>query len=398
MIEVNKLVEEFSPRAIEIWKRLHANPELSMQEHKTHAFLTKIIEEEVAYDRILHVGETGILVEIVGTKPGDGGKTIGVRGDMDALPIQEDTGLDYASKVPGVMHACGHDVHTTFTLSTLMLLSRLKSEFSGKVKFFFQPAEENLMGAKLFLNDPQVGMEELDGIFSLHVIPDLYAGQISTKKGPVLASADKLNIKVHGKGCHAAHPQLGIDPVVIAANIIMALQTILSRSISALENGIVTIAQLRAGEAHNIIPDTVEMTGTIRATKPETRVTIHKLVTEMAQKIADSYSGSAEVFIEEGVPPLRSDAEWVDRAFRVGNKLLGEGSVIEQEFPAMGGEDFAFLKGEIPGVFIRIGTRGEGKPFTPTHSPFYCTDEKAIAVGIKVMLGIIFDYFGREYA
>jgi amidohydrolase/hippurate hydrolase len=355
-----------------------------------------VIENQVDYDRMKRVGDTGVLVELIGTKS-QSDKVIGLRGDMDALPVTEKTGLEFASLNDGVMHACGHDVHTTVLLSSLIVLSRIKNQFSGKLVFFFQPAEENLRGAKLFLNDPHIDFEEIDGMAAIHVIPDLYGGQIGTRKGAILASADKLNIKVIGKQCHAAHPNRGVDPIVVAANIINTLQTVVSRGISPLENGIVTIGKINGGVAHNIISESLEMEGTIRATKPETRVAIHNKVKDICENVAKGMGAQAIVDIEKGVPPLICDEEWVDRVFRVGCKLLGEENVINLSTPAMGGEDFAFLKENKPGVFIRLGARTPGKEYGATHSPYYYTDEKAIVVGVKTMVGVALDFFNEEY-
>ncbi len=195
MIDVTKLVNEMESDATKHWHHLHANPELSLHEFKTCSYLMNVIENQVDYDRMKRVGDTGVLVELTGTKA-QSDKVLGLRGDMDALPVTEKTGLEFASKNDGVMHACGHDVHTTVLLSSLIALSRIKNQFSGKAVFFFQPAEENLRGAKLFLDDPHINFEEIDGMAAIHVIPDLYGGQIGTRKGAILASADKLNIKV----------------------------------------------------------------------------------------------------------------------------------------------------------------------------------------------------------
>ena len=252
------------------------------------AYLVNVIENQVDYDRMKRVGDTGVLVELIGTKS-QSDKVLGLRGDMDALPVTEKTGLEFGSLNDGVMHACGHDVHTTVLLSSLIALSRIKNQFSGKIVFFFQPSEENLKGAKLFLDDPHINFEEIDGMAAIHVIPDLYGGQIGTRKGAILASADKLNIKVIGKQCHAAHPNRGVDPIVVAANIINALQTVVSRGISPLENGIVTIGKINGGVAHNIISESLEMEGTIRATKPETRVAIHNKVKDICENIAKAW-------------------------------------------------------------------------------------------------------------
>lgn len=395
MIKVAELVNNIEDDAIKFWHYLHSNPELSLKEYNTHKYLLDIIKSSVDYDKLQIVGETGILVELIGKKS-KSNKIIGLRGDMDALPITEKTNLPFKSEKEGVMHACGHDVHTAILLSSLLILSEIKDQFSGKIVFIFQPAEETLQGAKLFVNDPKVNLEEIDGFVALHVIPDLYVGQIATRKGPILASADKFTIKIIGQQCHAAHPNRGVDPIVISASIINALQTIVSRNISPLDNGVVTVGKINGGTAHNIIPESLEMEGTIRTTNLQIRNRIHQNLEEISKGIGKSMGAEVMLNIEKGVPPVICDDSWVDRVFKVGGILLGEDNVINLSQPAMGGEDFAFLKENKPGVFIRLGVRSPGKEYGATHSSFFYTDEGAISVGIKTMLGMTLDYLGEE--
>ncbi|MDO5725995.1 MAG: M20 family metallopeptidase [Tissierellia bacterium] len=396
MIKLDNLIKEIEKEAINHWHYLHAHPELSMKEYNTQKYLLEIIEKEVNYDSINIVGETGIFVELTGKK-GKSDKVIALRADMDALPVLEDNDLEFKSKNPGIMHACGHDVHMTILLSSLIILSKLKDKFSGKILFIFQPAEETLEGAKLFLNDSRLDLDQVDIFVGLHVNSDLYAGTIGVKSGAILASADSFYAKVIGKQCHAAHPNRGIDPIVITANIINALQSIVSRNISAVDSGIVTIGMLSAGTAVNIIPEYVDFAGTIRAIDFDTRKIIHKRLRSIFLDIANSMGGEAIVKIEEGSPPLICDEALVKRVIKVGNKIFGKENVIEIEKPSMGGEDFAFFVENKPGVFIQIGARSKNKEFAGVHTPKFYSDPKSIPTGIKTLIGFTLDYLDVDY-
>ena len=243
MIDIKKAVEEITPEITDMRNYIHENPELSLHEYNTCACLEKYVKENVKYDTLKRVGETGLFVEINGTKPGEG-KTLLFRGDIDALPIQEDPSNCPCSKVPGVMHACGHDIHGTINVGAAKILGDIKDQFSGSVCFFIQPAEEVLAGAKLFLNDGDIDKDKIDAVASLHCSAEINAGTIGTRYGAILASSDEVNIKVKGKGGHGAHCHTVKDPVVAASAIIMALQTLVSRETNPANSVVVSMCSI----------------------------------------------------------------------------------------------------------------------------------------------------------
>ena len=267
MVDVRKKVEEITPEITQMRVHIHENPELSMKEYNTCALLEDYVKKNVKYDRLKRVGETGLFFELKGTKPGNG-PTIVFRGDIDALPIQEDEHMSPRSKVPGVMHACGHDVHGTINVGAAKILSEMKDQFSGSIYFFIQPAEEILQGAKLFLNDPEIDFDKIDAVAALHVSAELDAGTIGVRYGAILASADGIRIRINGKGGHGAHCHTLRDPIVASAAVINALQTLVSRETNPANAVVISICTIHAGEANNIVPDSVEMTGTVRTLNP----------------------------------------------------------------------------------------------------------------------------------
>lgn len=395
MLQIHKAVEEITPVITEMCNHIHENPELSMQEYNTCAYLEDYIKKNVRYDRLKRVGETGLFIEIKGTRPGNG-KTIVFRGDIDALPIQEDAAMGHRSKVPGVMHACGHDVHCTINVGAAKILSEHKDLFSGSVYVFIQPAEETLQGAKLFLNDPEIDFDKIDAVAALHGSAEIYAGTIGVRYGAILASADKFTIKIHGKGGHGAHCHTVRDPIVAASAVVGALQSIVSRETNPANSVVVSVCTIHGGDAHNIVPEVVEITGTCRTLAPEDRDRVEESIQRIATSVAAAYRTTAEVDYVRGVPPFICEDEWVDRAVRVGEKVLGKENVVIMPYAAMGAEDFAFIKEKKPGLFVRLGARTPGGAYGSPHSPTYYTDPRAIPTGMLTILGLAADYLGFE--
>ena len=394
-INVRKAVEEITPEITAMRNHIHEYPELSMQEYNTCAYLEDYIKKNVDYDRLKRVGETGLFFEPKGTKPGEG-KTIVFRGDIDALPIQEDPHNDPCSKIPGVMHACGHDVHGTINVGAANILSKMKDQFSGSIYFFIQQSEENLSGAKLFLNDPEIDFDKIDDVAALHCSAEIEAGKIGVRYGSILASADEFDIRVLGKGGHGAHCHTVKDPVVAASAIVMALQTIVSRETNPADSVVVSVCMLHGGAAHNIIPDTVEIGGTVRTLTPEDRKRAEESIIRIATSVAEAYGTRAEVDYKHGVPPFVCEDDWVDRAIRAGKKMLGNENVIMLPHAAMGAEDFAYIKEKKPGIFVRLGSRTPGGPYGSAHSSTFYSDSKCIPVGMLTIIGIAADYFGID--
>lgn len=395
MTNIRKKVEELTPEITALRNHIHENPELSMQEYNTCALLEDYVKKNIKYDFLKRVGETGLFFILKGTKPGDG-PTIVFRGDIDALPIQEDENMNPRSKIPGVMHACGHDVHGSINMGAAKILSEMKDQFSGSIYFFIQPAEETLQGAKLFLQDSDIDFDKIDAVAALHISAEIDAGTIGVRYGAILASADEFKITVRGKGGHGAHCHTLRDPVVAASAIVMGLQTLVSRETNPADSVVVSVSTIHGGKAHNIVPDFVEMTGTCRTLKPEDRDRTEASLTRVAQSIAEAYRTTAEVEYIRGVPPFICEDEWVDRALRAGRKVLGEENTLIMPHAAMGAEDFAFVKEKKPGIFVRLGCRTPGGPYGSAHSStFYC-DPKCIPAGMLTILGLAADYLGFE--
>lgn len=395
MVDFFKEVETITPEIMEMRNHIHEYPELSMHEFRTCDLLEEYVRKHVEFDRLKRVGKTGLFFELKGTKPGKG-KTIVFRGDIDALPIQEDPAMQPCSKIPGVMHACGHDVHGTINVGAASILSKHKDLFSGSIYFFIQPAEEILQGAKLFLNDPEIDFHKIDDVAALHCSAEIPAGTVGVRYGAILASADELHITVKGKGGHAAHPHTLKDPIVATGAIIMGLQSLVSRETNAANSVVVSISTIHGGDAHNIVPDSVTMTGTVRTLDPSDRDHMEEGVKRIAQEIATAYRCSADVDYIRGVPPFICEDEWVDRARRAGIKMLGKENMLTMPYAAMGGEDFAFIKEKKPGIFVRLGSRTPGGPYGSAHSSTFYSDPKSIPTGMLMIIGLASEYFGFE--
>lgn len=392
MIDLLKATREIAPALTKIRNTLHENPELSLKEFGTCQLLEDYIKKHIPHKRLKRIGETGLFLEIEGKMIGSK-RVIGFRGDIDALPVQEAEGAEPRSKTPGVMHACGHDVHAVINLGAAQILADNVDLFSGTACFIFQPAEEIFKGALLFLNDDALDFDRIEAMVGVHVSPEMNAGQIGVRQGPILASADEFHITVQGKGGHGAHPHTVIDPIVCAASLIMNLQTMVSREISAPDSAVVSVCMIEAGSAHNIVPDKVELKGTVRALKPQIRDQMEESLTRIADAICQAARADAKVEYIRGVPPLICEPDWVNRAIDVGNRLLGEENVVILPVPSMGGDDFAYLKENRPGVFIRLGARTPGGPYGSMHAPsFYC-DPAAIPAGILMIAGMALDFF-----
>jgi amidohydrolase len=317
---------------------------------------------------------------------------------MDALPVQEKTELSFASRKDGIMHACGHDVHTSVLLGTAKVLSSKREDFSGTVKFVFQPAEENMAGAKLMLEHGILSDPTVDAIIGLHCWPEIQAGTVGFRRGSMMAASDSLKITVEGKQGHAAHPDKCIDPIAMSAQIITALQTIVSRELSPVEAAVISLGQIHGGNAPNIIPEKVEISGTVRTINPVTRKSMPERIGRLAEGITRDMRGRARVEYGFGCPPLISDDGLLDTFEKTMDRLLGFNSVVHLENPSMGSEDFAYYLEKVPGMFFRLGTADYGTPvtdFIPLHSPYFKIDEKCIVCGITAMCGMAVEYLSR---
>lgn len=383
---VKKLAAEFAGETIQIRRHIHAHPELSYEEVETAKFVaTKLEELGIEFQK--GVAGTGLVALIKGKNPEK--RTVALRGDMDALPITESNDVPYKSKNVGVMHACGHDVHTSCVLGAAKILNQLKDEFEGTIKLIFQPGEEkNPGGASLMIKDGALENPKPHAIFGQHVMPFIPTGKVGFREGKYMASADEVYLTVKGKGGHAALPERAVDPIVIAAQIITAMQQVISRNADPKMPTVLTFGTIHGGHAQNIIPDEVKISGTFRALDEDWRFKAHQLITKVAEGIANSLGGSCDVFIDVGYPFLSNDPETTQRARMAAESYLGEENVFDLDL-WLGAEDFAYYSHVVPSCFYRLGTGNEAKGTTNgVHTPNFNIDEDAIELGIGLMAWI----------
>jgi amidohydrolase len=364
-------------------REIHMNPELSMQEHKTAAFVKQKLKSFGISD-FKTVAKTGIMAVIKGKNPDK--KTIALRADMDALPIFERNEVDYKSQNPGVMHACGHDVHTASLLGTAKILQSLNDQFEGMVKLFFQPSEENYPGgASMMIADGVMENPAPAHVFGQHVYPDLEVGKIGIKSGKYMASTDELHLTIKGKGGHAANPWKNIDPVLIASHIIVALQQIVSRNATPEIPTVLSFGRIIGDGQTNIIPDEVKLAGTFRTFDEQWRKTAHRKITDMATRLAEGMGGSCEVEIRHGYPFVFNDPEITENARKWAIDFLGEENVVELPL-RMTAEDFAYFANLAPSCFYRLGTGNEKKGIVSgLHTATFDVDEQSLHTGMGLM-------------
>ena len=376
---------------IALRRNLHKWPEIGNTLPKTREQVLSALEG-LPLDITLHQTTSGVAAMLTGDKPGP---TVMLRGDMDALPMPEDTDLDFASKTKNCMHACGHDTHTSMLVSTAKLLSERRSEIPGRVLFMFQPGEEGHHGAKFMLDEGLLNVSKLkDGTdspitaaYALHIVSSMPAGMVGTRSGPVMASSDVLSITITGKGGHASEPFRTLDPIPVACEIVQALQMMITRRIETFDPAVVTITKLIAGTTTNVIPETAQIEGTIRAVSEKTRKKVHDSIRRVAEGIAAAHEMQAAVEIRTGYPVTVNDKPSVDFALDVAESLLGEGKAVHLPSPAMGAEDFSYVLNQIPGAMVFIGGTPQGvNPATaaPNHSNRVMFDETAMAHGIAL--------------
>ncbi|NJE46331.1 amidohydrolase [Thermococcus sp. GR7] len=363
------------------WRRdFHMHPELKYEEERT----SRVVEEhlrEWGY-KIKRVG-TGIIADI-----GDGEKTIALRADMDALAVQEENDVPYRSKIPGKMHACGHDAHTAMLLGAAKIIAEHADELGGKVRLIFQPAEEGGNGALKMIEGG--ALDGVDAIFGFHVWMDLPSGIIGIRDGPFLAGAGFFEAKVIGKGGHGASPHEAIDPIPIAAETVLALQTIVSRNVNPIETGVVSVTAINGGTTFNVIPEEVTLKGTFRYYKPEVGEMIKKRMAEIIEGVAKTHGARAEFSINDLVPPTINDKAMADFARKVAEKYrLRHGDVAM----SMGAEDFAYYLQRVPGAFLALGIRNEGKGIVhPHHHPKFDVDEDVLHLGTAMEVALAFEF------
>ncbi len=370
------------PYLIAIRRDLHSHPELAFMETRTAG----VVAAELTRLGIPHrtgIGKTGVVGTIEGGSPGP---TLAIRADMDALPIAEQTGLPFASTVPGLMHACGHDIHTTTLVGVAEVLARMAPQLRGTVKLIFQPAEEAGGGAAAMMADG--ALDGVDMAVGFHNHPDMAVGQFGYVRGASLASVDTFDITVHGKSGHAAYPHTTVDPIMAAASLVMQLQTVVSREIAPTRPAVVTVGTIQGGMAHNIIPDSVLLKGTVRTLHPDTRIQAEEAIRRLCAGVGTGMRVRVDVQYNHLCPPLVNDDGMIDRGMASIRAQLGD--VVTEGQASLGGEDFAMMAEVVPGLQIRIGSAAPGRD-DKLHNSDYQPDERCLVSGVEALSRVALD-------
>lgn len=388
--QITALAEKFHPQMVEMRRHLHRNPELSFKEYKTTEYITGKLEEMgIAYDRPLETGCVGI---IEGGKASD--RVVALRADIDALPILEEGEHknEFLSETEGVAHCCGHDSHTANLLGTARILMELKNEIEGTVLLVFQPGEEKLPGGGRLLSETGYLQDKgVDVIYGLHSSPLHKPGEVALRPGPLMARPDEFTIEIIGKGGHAAAPHLTIDPIVLAARVVNDIQTIVSRNIDPNEPAVVTVGKITGGTAHNVIPEKVEILGTVRTFSEETATMIRDRIEAIVKGVTESAGASYNYQFDFGYPAVINTDWATDTVVSTAGELFGEGRVRHMEKPIMAGEDFAFYQQHFPGAFFFLGSGSEESGSTYVwHHPKYNIDEACFKTGSALMASLVF--------
>lgn len=385
MVDVNTqgTLDALFPHLVTLRRHLHQNPELAYNEVETaQTIISELDSLGIPFDYTGKGG--GVIGRLVGPRPG---RTIALRAEMDALPCNEETGLPFASRVRGRMHACGHDVHMSMLVGAATLLKADPPD--GTVLFVFQPAEETGNGSCAVLESK--ALDGAEAIFAGHVTHHYRLGQIMVSSGTITAHADRFTVRVRGRGGHGARPHEAVDAVVITGLLITAIQTLVSRGANPVHPSVVTIGSIRAGTAHNVIAEHAVLEGTVRTTRPEARDQIIEGLHRMASAFGHMHGAEIDVEFGENAPPVVNTPRETDAARRAATQTVGPEAVVEQEYPSMGAEDFSFYLEKIPGCYVRIGTRGPDDEYVPLHSPRFDVDERVLRIGTEY-----FDRVARE--
>lgn len=389
--KVDELVERYLDEVIKIRRHIHQNPELSLKEFKTSKLVVNELKK-IGLEIQEGVGKTGVVSNL---NLGKGDKTLMIRADMDALPIQEETGLSFASKNSGVMHACGHDVHTSILLGVTKILNEIKDEINGNVKFVFQPAEENnpVGGAPLMIEEGVLENPHVDNAVALHVW-DYPTGTIAVKPKAMMSESNRIFITIKGQASHASKPHEGHDAIVCAAYLITQLQTIVSRSIDPSDVVVITLSKIHGGIRYNVLPYEVSIEGTVRCSSTETCKTLPKTIEEFIKDVCKIHGCDYEYEFNHGYPVTFNDVKLTKLVKKSISNSIGEDNLVEMDNPDTGGEDFSFFAREVPSCFMFLGCKSEKNEDTCIlhNSKFNC-DEDCIKTGIKALVNIVIDYF-----
>jgi amidohydrolase len=383
IIQIRPEIDFIASTVIDIRRDIHMHPEQGFDVYRTAALVAENLK---AWDINVQekIGKTGVVGDLKGNHPGP---TIALRADMDALPIQETGNVPYKSKNDGVMHACGHDGHTAILLGVAKVLADKRDLIHGRVRFIFQPSEEKDGGATFMIDDGC--LEGVDEIYGIHLWNYSEFGEIGCIPGTILAATDSLNFIVEGVGGHGAMPQGTVDAIVVSANLVNALQTVVSRNVDPLQNAVVTVGTIHGGDNHNIIASSVKMDGTVRTFSKDIRDLIRKRILQIAQGIETTYGGAITVEIEKGYPATVNDPKLFEKLMTAAKFIVGDGA--RRIVPFMGGEDFAYYAKKVPGCFFFIGSSPQGAPpgTIPHHCSHFDFDERALLVGASVLLQLV---------
>jgi amidohydrolase len=395
--QIAQAAEALRAKLIEQRRDFHMHPELSNREERTSRIVAERLRALGLDEVKTGVGKYGVVALLKGSKPGP---VVAVRADMDALPIQETIDVPYKSQTPGVKHACGHDVHTTVELGVAEVLSRMRDQISGTIKFIFQPAEEGAPvgeegGATLMIKEGALENPRPQAIFGLHT-GSFEVGQIAYHSGPAMASADRFAIIIRGKKSHGAQPQLGVDAIVVASECVTALQTIRSRRIDPLEPLVITIGTIKGGDRNNIIAEEVKMEGTMRSLSEEVRARAQELMRQTLASVTSAYGATFDLQFDSPNPVTYNDPRLVDETLPTIRRIVGDANVIAPK-PFMPAEDFSYYQKVIPGFFYFLGVGNKAKGLMPAwHTADFDVDEESLVVGVKVMANVLLDYLDRH--
>ena len=369
------------------WRQdFHAHPEIGFEEHRTSEIVAaKLAEWGIEVHR--GFGGTGVVGVLRGRKSAGGNRAIGLRADMDALPMQEANGFAHRSGTPNRMHACGHDGHTTMLLGAAKYLAET-GNFSGTVHLIFQPAEEGLAGAKAMLDDGLFERFPCDAIYGIHNIPDLPLGTVKALTGTALAAIDYFSVVLRGRSAHGAHPHEGVDTVSIAAAVVSVLNALPSRHVDALESAIISIGQIHGGTSDIVLPETVELRGSVRTLKPEVRDRVETLFHQAVTHTAAAQGGTAEISYRRAYPATINTPAETEAAVAAAAAIVGEANVVREGDPLLAGEDFAFMLERAPGAYLLFGQRGADKGGTPVHNPGYDFNDDLLPLGASYLAGL----------
>jgi amidohydrolase len=396
--QIAAAAETLRTKLVEQRRDFHMHPELSNREERTSRIVAERLRALGLDEVKTGVGKYGVVALLKGSKPGP---VVAVRADMDALPIQETIDVPYKSLTPGVKHACGHDAHTTIELGVAEVLSKMRDQISGTIKFIFQPAEEGAPqgeegGAAFMVKEGALENPRPSVIFGLHTMPSIEAGQIAYHSGPAMASSDRFTITIRGKKSHGAQPQLGVDAVVIAAECVTALQTIRSRRVDPLEPLVITVGTINGGDRYNVIAGEVKMEGTMRTLNEDVRLRSQEMMRQTLASVTSAYGATADLQFDSPNPVTYNDPRLVEETLPTIRRLVGEANLITPK-PFMPAEDFSYYQKVVPGFFYFLGVGNKAKGITAGwHTAEFDIDEESLVVGVKVMSNVLLDYLDHH--